>query len=143
MVPSPKPTFSPTHKPTFAPTYESFEHSEISPTSSPTTQINIIPQSENELTTQYMTTMGVSIGVTSVVLIGIIYTINRCKKYNKVHADYSLDSSVTFTSIYDMEKEGWIKTVHPVHVEYDSDEESQIIAPIHENFKQKIIEPPV
>lgn len=85
--------------------------------------------------------MGVSIASLSIIILFIIYIIYRCKKYNKVHIDDSFDNSTIFTNIYDMEKEGWTKTVHPVHLEYDSDEESQIIAPIHEKYKQKPIEP--
>ena len=40
-----------------------------------------------------------------------------------------------------MEKEGWTKTIHPMHVEYDSDEESQVIAPIHNKYRQTTILP--
>lgn len=141
LSPSETPTLLPTENPTISPTSNSFENKNIAPTSSPTTQIKLILHADNHLTQQYMIIMSVSIASLSIIILFIIYIIHRCKKYSKVHIDDSFDNSTIFTSIYDMEKEGWTKTVHPVHLEYDSDEESQIIAPIHEKYKQKPIEP--
>lgn len=85
--------------------------------------------------------MGISIAMLSLLILCMFYIIRQYKKYNSVHIEEHIKESDPFTTIYDMEDEGWQKTVHPIHLQYDSDEESQVIAPIHEKYKQTILLP--
>ena len=78
----------------------------------------------------------------TLLVISIFYIIRQYKKYNSVHTE-ECSKDPDFISIYDMNDEGWQKTVHPVHLQYDSDEESQIIGPMHEKYRQSVNLPSV
>ena len=84
--------------------------------------------------------MGISLVLVTTIILSMFYIIHKYKKYKSVHVE-EMQSSDNFTSIYNMEDEGWNKTVHPIHLQYDSDEESQIIAPMHEKYKQTYLLP--
>ena len=132
-IPSSQPSGSPTSRPTYG-----ISDNVITPTSSPTEQTEIVSRANTQITRDYLYILGVLIAVFTAIIMAMFYIIQQCKKYNKIHVESQLDGSVTFTSIYDLEKEGWTKTIHPMHVEYDSDEESQVIAPIHQKYRQTI-----
>ena len=85
--------------------------------------------------------MGISIAVMTLLILCMFYIIRQYKKYKSVHVEEHIKDPESFTNIYDMEDEGWKKTVHPIHLQYDSDEESQVIAPIHETYKQTTLLP--
>ena len=85
--------------------------------------------------------MCISITLLITVILSIFHIVHKYKKYNTVHVEDKLSEPDNFTSIYTTEHEGWNKTVHPIHSQYDSDEESQIIAPIHEKIKQSELLP--
>ena len=84
----------------------------------------------------YMLTVGVIIAILTVTILCSFYIVRLCKKYKTVGVeDNSNLSTFTFASIYNLE-EGWGKTVHPIHPQCDSDEESQTTTPMHEKYKQ-------
>ena len=135
--PSPIPTQNPTQNPTIL---TETLYLSSAPTSSPTTSMDIINLTNHEDMTNYMVIMGLSLVLVTTIILSMFYIIHKYKKYKSVHVE-EMQSSDNFTSIYNMEDEGWNKTVHPIHLQYDSDEESQIIAPMHEKYKQTYLLP--
>ena len=140
--PTPIPTVNPTQNPTQNPTIltEKYVFSSA-PTSSPTTGIVIHNLHNNDGMTNYMVIMGISLALVTTIILSMFYIIRKYKKYKSVHIEETQSVADHFTSIYDMEHEGWNKTIHPIHLQYDSDEESQTIAPIHEKYKQTALLP--
>ena len=124
-IPTSNPSSQPSGTPTSSPTRVILEsvQTTITPTSSPTKQVDMVSHTTSHISRHYLYIIGVTIAVFTAIIMAMFYIIQQCKKYNKIHVEYQLDGSFTFTSIYDMEKEGWTKTIHPMHVEYDSDEE--------------------
>ena len=144
--PTPIPTSSPTPIPTLSPTQNPTILTEkyvlsSAPTSSPTTSMDIHNLTNHEDMTNYMVIMGISLALVTTIILSMFYIIHKYKKYKSVHVEETQSVADHFTSIYNMEDEGWNKTVHPIHLQYDSDEESQIIAPIHEKYKQTALLP--
>lgn len=141
-IPTILPTISPTQNPTQNPTILT-ERTILSstPTSSPTTSIAINNLTNNKNIPNYMVIMGISLVLITTIILSMFYIIRKYKKYKSVHIEEMQPEPDNFTSVYNMESEGWNKTVHPIHLQYDSDEESQIIAPIHEKYKQTALLP--
>ena len=140
MNPTSRPSTSPTSRPSMNPTQILVEEVSTSntPTSFPTQSghENTLHTSQSHMN-RYVTVMGVSIAAATLFILGMFYIIRQYKKYNSVHIEeYAKEPD--FTSIYDMEDAGWQKTVHPIHLQYDSDEESQIIGPIHQKYRQTL-----
>ena len=146
MLPTVNPTQIPTIFPTVYPTQiptivtEKYVFSSA-PTSSPTTSIAIHNLTNNDGMTNYMVIMGISLALVTTIILSMFYIIYKYKKYKSVNVEEILLPPDNFTSVYNMEREGWNKTVHPIHLQYDSDEESQTIAPIHEKYKQTALLP--
>jgi hypothetical protein len=107
------------------------------PTSFPTQSSYHTIYTSQRYMNRYMTVISISLAMAIILILSMFYIIRQYKKYNSVHIEeYTKDPD--FTSIYDMDNEGWQKTVHPVHLQYDSDEESQIIGPMHEKYRQSV-----
>jgi len=142
VYPTQIPTIFPTVYPTQIPTIvtEKYVFSSA-PTSSPTTSIAIHNLTNNDGMTNYMVIMGISLALVTTIILSMFYIIYKYKKYKSVNVEEILLPPDNFTSVYNMEHEGWNKTVHPIHLQYDSDEESQTIAPIHEKYKQTALLP--
>ena len=144
--PTQTPTINPTQTPTINPTQTPtvFVQKYVlssTPTSSPTVNTAIMTVANHDYMNGYIVVMGISIGLMTIFILCMFYIIRKYKKYNSVHIEEKLTGSLNFTSVCNMEHDGWDKTVHPIHVQYDSDEESQIIAPIHEKYKQNTLLP--
>ena len=140
MNPTSRPSMNPTSRPSMNPTQILVEEVSTSntPTSFPTQSgyKNTLYTSQSHLN-RYVTVMGVSIAAATLLILGMFYIIRQYKKYNSVHIE-EYPKEPDFTSIYDMEDAGWQKTVHPIHLQYDSDEESQIIGPFHQKYRQSL-----
>ena len=143
-IPSQTPTSSPsqnsTSSPSQTPTLLTYVFSST-PTSFPTINKPIQSLTKDNKITDYVVIMCISITLLITVILSIFHIVHKYKKYNTVHVEDKLSEPDNFTSIYTTEHEGWNKTVHPIHSQYDSDEESQIIAPIHEKIKQSELLP--
>jgi hypothetical protein len=134
QTPTSSPSQTPTSSPSQTPTLLTYVFSST-PTSFPTINRPIQHLTKDNEITGYVVIMCISITLLITVILSIFYIVHKYKKYNTVHVEDELSEPDNFTSINTTEHEGWNKTVHPIHSQYDSDEESQIIAPIHEKYK--------